>query len=175
MRKLRTKCRMVPVALALSIVLAAATAPQAAAHDFGDHDSDVLQPNQTMTGIYVMGGTVAADVRTVGFIDAQINFARRVLNQGAYKVEIIQKGQATTTNCPGLRRAASGYLCIYEVYKDSRLTLGGVYNPIGSGGQIDQDGAVLYGQVESANSDDGDSPFSTGGWAITGLKSKHNK
>jgi hypothetical protein len=55
------------------------------------------------------------------------------------------------------------------------LILGGVYNPIGSGGQIDQDGAVLYGQVESANSDDGDSPFSTGGWAITGLKTKSRK
>jgi hypothetical protein len=90
-------------------------------------------------------------------------------------VEIIQKGQAATTNCPGLRRAAPGYLCIYEVFKDSRLTLGGVYNPIGSGGQIDQDGAVLYGQVESANSDDGDSAFSTGGWAITGLKTKNRK
>ncbi|MFO0690075.1 MAG: hypothetical protein U0900_15365 [Myxococcota bacterium] len=125
-----------------------------------------------MTGIYVMGGTVAADFRTVGYIDAQINFARRVLDQGSYKVEIVRKDQAATANCPGLRRAAPGYLCIYEVYQDSRLTLGGVYNPIGSGGQIDQDGAVLYGQVESANSDDGDSPFSSGGWAITGLKRK---
>jgi hypothetical protein len=61
-------------------------------------------------------------------------------------------------------------MCIYEVYKDSRLTLGDVYNPIGSGGRIDRDGLALYGIVESADSDDGDSPFSAGGWAITGLR-----
>jgi hypothetical protein len=136
-----------------------------------DDDADpfpALPPGMTMTGVYVMGGTVAAASRTVGYIDAQINFPRRVLDHARYHVEIVRKGQASTEHCPGVRRAAAGYLCIYEIYKDERLSLGGVYNPIGTGGSIDRDGAALWGAVDSADSDDGDSPFSAGGWAITG-------
>jgi hypothetical protein len=118
-----------------------------------------------------MGGPVAATSRTVGAINAQINFPRRVLDNAKYKVEMIGQGQPVTSHCPGVRRAAPGYLCIYEIFKDSRETLGGVYNPIDTTFRsvIDRDGAVLWGSVESIDSDDGDAPFSAGGWAITGL------
>ena len=123
-----------------------------------------------MTGIYVMGGTVAATTRTVGSSDAQIDFRRRVQDHANYEVEIIRRGQPVTSNCPGVRRAAPGFLCIYEIYKDDRVTLGDMYSSIGTGGKIDRDGLVLWGTVESANSDDGDLPFSGGGWAITGRR-----
>jgi hypothetical protein len=159
--------------LVSALVIAGAaliTSGRAVAQDDGSDGFPVLGAGQTMTGIYVMSGTVAAAYRTVGYIDAQINFPRQVRDNARYQVEIIQRGQSVTKNCPGLRLAAAGFLCIYEVYKDARLTsLGGVYNPIGSGGKIDRDGAVLFGKVESADSDDGDSPFSAGGWAIKGL------
>jgi hypothetical protein len=162
----------VTVLLAAFVLIVAAALfldpKQAIAKDDIDDPFPVLRPGATMTGIYVMGGTVAATTRTVGYIDAQINFPRRVQDHAKYQVEVIRQGSPGSVNCPGARRAAPGFLCIYEVYKDHRLTLGDVYNPIGTGGKLDRDGVALWGAVESADSDDGDSPFSAGGWAITG-------
>jgi hypothetical protein len=141
-----------------------------------------LRPGETMTGIYVMGSTVASDFRTVGYIDAQLNFVRPVTHQDQYQVEIIQLRcqpnnpaganclSQPTNHCPGFRQAAPGFLCIYEKHKDDKLLgLGGVYSPLDNG-PFDRDGAVIWGKVDSPNSDDGDSAFSTGGWAITGLR-----
>jgi hypothetical protein len=157
------------IALMVSGAFSPAAPDQHDATRAGDADAfPRLRDGETMTGIYVMGGPVAATTRTVGYIDAQLTFLRRISDHAKYKAELIPQGQSVTAHCPGLRHAAPGYLCVYEVYKDERETLGGVYNPIGTGGAIDRDGAVLYGSVESASSDDGDAPFSTGGWAITG-------
>ena len=144
----------------------------------GDDDNgpSALRPGETMTGIYAMGAPVGATTRTVGAIDAQINFPRPVNDNAAYKVELIAQGAPRTANCPGVRRAAPGFLCVYEVFKDARERLGGVYNPIDTTFRslIDRDGAVLFGFVESADSDDGDAPFSAGGWAITG-RERHTR
>jgi hypothetical protein len=159
------------LALVVGGVFSLAAIGHASDRDGGDENGvAALRPGETMTGIYAMGAPVGAITRTVGAIDAQIDFPRPVNDNAAYKVELIAQDAPRTANCPGIRHAAPGFLCIYEVFKDSRERLGGVYNPIDTTFQsvIDRDGAVLFGFVESADSDDGDAPFSTGGWAITG-------
>jgi hypothetical protein len=181
LRSLAKWASFAAVALSAALVAGAAFLPSYVGADDQNDAFPSLRPGETMTGIYVMGGTVASDYRTVGYIDAQLNFVHRIANNDRYQVEIIQLKCQTgnpagahclsqpTRNCPGLRQAAPGYLCIYEKHKDDKLLgLGGVYSPLDNG-PIDRDGAVLWGKVDSSNSDDGDSPFSTGGWAITGL------
>jgi hypothetical protein len=61
--------------IAAALLLFAAN--QASATEDGD-GFPTLRPGETMTGIYVMGGTGAAAGRTVGYIDAQLNFSHRV-------------------------------------------------------------------------------------------------
>jgi hypothetical protein len=169
MRRWQTVART-SLAFVIGGVLSFGAIGHASDKDGDDSGPGALRPGETMTGIYAMGAPVGATMRTVGAIDAQINFPRPVNDNAAYKVELIAQGAPPTANCPGVRRAAPGFLCVYEVFKDSRERLGGVYNPIDTTFRsvIDRDGAVLFGFVESADSDDGDAPFSTGGWAITG-------
>jgi hypothetical protein len=81
--------------LAMGIGLAALLAAGRPAATFGEgggHEDavPVLRPGETMTGIYVMSGTVAAEHTTVGYINAQINFPRQVRDQEHYQFEIIQ-------------------------------------------------------------------------------------
>jgi hypothetical protein len=85
----RTTVVAVGVALMVLVAFATVAPGRVAANDGESDDFPVLQPWETMTGIYVMRGTVAATTRTVGYIDAQINFLRRVDNHAKYKVELM--------------------------------------------------------------------------------------
>jgi hypothetical protein len=94
--------RVLQAASAAILILAAAAlinvlAGQVSAADDRDQAAS-LRPNETMTGIYVLGGIVAAEHKTWGYPSTSIILPKRVNEYNWYRVEIRQRGQAFSKN-----------------------------------------------------------------------------
>lgn len=124
-----------------------------------------LPSAQSLTGVYAVGSY--ADAANRNFY-GNISFGFPL--ESAPTVEVLEKGEAATDNCPGSASdpsAAPGYLCVYEGYesnrKDDSLQVRDFASPyiFGSNAATKDGAAVIVRSEASGNT------VSRGSWAVT--------
>lgn len=116
-----------------------------------------LQPGQSESGTYAVAGDTSTNFAVQGFAFPQPLAAAL---DGAH---VAWLNGTTTTNCPGVGQAASGWLCVYAKVSVNLSQDNGhaVNSHLGQGG-ADTYGFMLFFDVTST------SGFSYGSWTVTG-------
>ena len=116
----------------------------------------VLPSGQTETGVYGVSGN------SVSRISDSVNF-RIPLAAALDKphVQFLTAGSAATTNCPGVGKAAAGYLCIYEKTGSNRTFVDTLSPATGLSG-AGPGGFLIYFTASSTSP-----AISYGAWAVT--------
>jgi hypothetical protein len=117
-----------------------------------------LPSGQTESGDYAVGGSGA------GYMNEGIQFAIP-LAQGlpSAHVEFVGSGVIGDSNCPGVGQAASGFLCVYEVFSTNRTPITPNTLPINN--HSGAPGADAYGFMLILGSTGG-SAISYGSWTV---------